>query len=117
MISREDEPLLDAPIPGQSLTAELGGRPWQKPSEMNTLEDAIDYYMAGIKYTLDTEDGYKDKDITEVDSVKAEKELLQEDVDSLVNEVTDNDNVEEEPVAIENQTEDEPKGLMARRTM
>ena len=60
---------------------------------------------------------YKDKDITEVDSVKAEKELLQEDVDSLVNEVTDNDNVEEEPVAIENQTEDEPKGLMARRTM
>jgi hypothetical protein len=44
-MSIQNEPLLDAPIPGQSLTAELGGRPWQQPSEMNTLEDAIDYYI------------------------------------------------------------------------
>ena len=41
----QDEPLLDAPIPGQSLTSELGGRPWQQPSELNTLEDAMDYYI------------------------------------------------------------------------
>jgi len=41
----QDEPLLDAPIPGQSLTSELGGKPWQQPSELNTLEDAINYYI------------------------------------------------------------------------
>ena len=44
-MSIQAEPLLDAPIPGQSLTSELGGRPWQQPSELNTLEDAIDYYI------------------------------------------------------------------------
>ena len=39
------EPELDAPIPGMSLTAELGARPWQTPSDGKTLEDAIDYYI------------------------------------------------------------------------
>tara|TARA_R110001592_G_scaffold6084_2_gene33020 strand:+ start:789 stop:1310 length:522 start_codon:yes stop_codon:yes gene_type:complete len=39
------EPELDAPIPGMSLTAELGARPWQSPSEGATLEDAVDYYI------------------------------------------------------------------------
>lgn len=35
----------DAPIPGQSLTFELGSRPWQTPPEYNTLEEALDYYL------------------------------------------------------------------------
>ena len=35
----------DAPIPGMSLTHELGARPWQTPPEMNTLEEALDYYI------------------------------------------------------------------------
>ena len=39
------EPELDAPIPGMSLTAELGARPWQSPPEGATLEDAVDYYI------------------------------------------------------------------------
>lgn len=39
------EPKLDAPIPGMSLTAELGARPWQSPPEGATLEDAVDYYI------------------------------------------------------------------------
>jgi len=38
-------PNFDAPIPGQSLTAELGGRPWQQPSKNTTVDEAIDYYM------------------------------------------------------------------------
>ncbi len=41
----QNEPLLDAPIPGQSLTSELGARPWQQKSELQTLEDAIEYYI------------------------------------------------------------------------
>lgn len=42
------EPELDAPIPGMSLTHELGNRPWQTPPEMVTVEDAIDYYIPRI---------------------------------------------------------------------
>ena len=40
------EPLFDAPIPGQSLTAELGGRPWQSPAQYSTVDEAIEYYMS-----------------------------------------------------------------------
>ena len=42
------EPELDAPIPGMSLTHELGNRPWQTPPELPTLEDAIDFYIPRI---------------------------------------------------------------------
>jgi len=42
----EPQPLLDAPIPGQSLTAELGGRPWQSPAQYPTVDEAIEYYMS-----------------------------------------------------------------------
>lgn len=38
-------PPLDAPIPGQSLTAELGGRPWQKPPQYATPEQALEHYI------------------------------------------------------------------------
>ena len=34
---------LNAPIPGQSLTAELGARPWQHPPQYNTVEEAMDF--------------------------------------------------------------------------
>jgi hypothetical protein len=40
-----NQPSFDAPIPGQSLTAELGARPWQTPSRFSTVDDTIDYYM------------------------------------------------------------------------
>ena len=38
--------MFDAPIPGQSLTAPLGGRPWQSPPQYSTVDEVIDYYMA-----------------------------------------------------------------------
>lgn len=37
--------MFDAPIPGQSLTFELGSRPWQQAPQMATVDDAIEYYM------------------------------------------------------------------------
>jgi hypothetical protein len=40
-----DRALFNAPIPGESLTAELGGRPWQTPPKLSTVDEAIDYYM------------------------------------------------------------------------
>ena len=41
-------PEINAPIPGMSLTAPLGGRPWQQPPQMATVEQAIDYYVPKI---------------------------------------------------------------------
>jgi len=35
----------DAPIPGQSLTHELGARPWQSPPQYSTIEEAIEFYI------------------------------------------------------------------------
>ena len=40
-----EETLFNAPIPGESLVAELGGRPWQTPPKMTTVDEAVDYYM------------------------------------------------------------------------
>lgn len=40
-----ENPLLDGPIPGQSLTTEPGNRPWENPPKMSTLEEAVDFYM------------------------------------------------------------------------
>jgi hypothetical protein len=45
---RKPEPQVDAPIPGQSLTAPLGGRPWQQPPQYNTVEEALEYYVPKI---------------------------------------------------------------------
>ena len=39
------EPKIDAPIAGQSLTAELGNRPWQQPPQYTTVEEALQYYI------------------------------------------------------------------------
>ena len=40
----EDNNLFDAPIAGQSLTAELGARPWQQAPQYSTVEEAFEYY-------------------------------------------------------------------------
>ncbi len=40
-----NQPSFDAPIPGQSLTMELGSRPWQSPAQFTNVDDTIDYYM------------------------------------------------------------------------
>jgi hypothetical protein len=39
---------IDAPIAGQSLTAELGNRPWQQPPQYATVEEALEYYIPRI---------------------------------------------------------------------
>ena len=39
------QPSLSRPIPGQSLTAEVGGRPWQQPAQFSTVEDSMDWYL------------------------------------------------------------------------
>jgi len=41
----KDKVQFNVPVPGESLTAELGGRPWQTPSKLTTVDEAIDYYM------------------------------------------------------------------------
>lgn len=43
------QPQLDAPIPGESLTAELGSRPWQQPPQYATVEEALDYYIPRLQ--------------------------------------------------------------------
>ncbi|MEK9917799.1 MAG: hypothetical protein VW496_00260 [Pelagibacteraceae bacterium] len=45
MVALSNQPSFSAPIPGQSLTAELGARPWQTPPEYPTVDEAIEYYM------------------------------------------------------------------------
>ena len=44
MAFRQD-PTFDAPIPGQSLTAEPRSRPWNNPPQLDTVEDAMEYYL------------------------------------------------------------------------
>ena len=44
-MQKTPELALDAPIPGQSLTAPLGDRPWQNPPQLTTVDEAMDYYL------------------------------------------------------------------------
>jgi hypothetical protein len=39
---------IDAPIAGQSLTTELGNRPWENPTQYSTVEEALDFYIPRI---------------------------------------------------------------------
>ena len=43
-----DTVALDAPIPGQSLTAPLGDRPWQKPARFSQPDVALAFYVDRI---------------------------------------------------------------------
>ena len=45
MVQISKEPSFDRPIPGQSLTAELGSRPWQGPPQYTTVDEVINFYM------------------------------------------------------------------------
>ena len=47
---KQDSPDLpiNAPIPGQSLTAPLGDRPWQKPARYSTPDQALAFYVDRI---------------------------------------------------------------------
>lgn len=39
------EVILDAPIPGQSLTAEPKSRPWRRPYRFATVDEAVEFYV------------------------------------------------------------------------
>jgi len=41
-------PMLDGPIPGQSLTSEPGNRPWEKPAQYATVEDTLSFYIDNL---------------------------------------------------------------------
>ena len=43
-----EEPNFDRHIPGQSLTSKLGQYPWQRPSQYNTVDDAMQFYAERI---------------------------------------------------------------------
>ena len=40
-----DEQNFDAPLPGMSLTTEVGNRPWQKPPRYTSTKDVVEYYI------------------------------------------------------------------------
>jgi hypothetical protein len=46
--TNKPSPMLDAPIPGQGMTAPLGGRPWQQPPKYTTPEQALSFYINRI---------------------------------------------------------------------
>ena len=39
------EPKFDAPIPGMSLTAEVGNSPWQNPPQFSSTQQVAEYYI------------------------------------------------------------------------
>ena len=44
-IKSNDVDMFNAPIPGEMLTAEMGGRPWQRPPQFSKVEDVMNYYV------------------------------------------------------------------------
>jgi len=40
---------LDAPIPGEGMTHELGDRPWQKPAQYTTVDEVMPFYVERIR--------------------------------------------------------------------
>ena len=170
---RAREPInIDGPIPGESLTAEYGGRPWQKPPQYSTVDEAMQFYMQrmendkfkddlldvidngipltiianalqlgsvmegyhsvdvgilvlpalveslaliaennGVTYKTGTEE--RDEGMTDTQFALAEKDMLNEVQDSMLDtsefDMYANEGAEEEEV------EEEPVGLMSRR--
>ena len=51
-----EEPTFDAPIPGMSLTAEVGSRPWQNAPKYATVDEAIEHYISRIVTPARTEE-------------------------------------------------------------
>ena len=51
-----NEVTFDAPIPGQSLTHEVGARPWQQPAQYPTVEGALEWYLSRFEQREATEE-------------------------------------------------------------
>ena len=125
MINNNKKILSDMPIAGQSLTHELGARPWQSPPQytiqlggvmegLHTIDVGVIISpviaeiliglaeSAEIEYTVEDEDMEEKKKPTEADVAVA--------IDDMDSDTT-------KPIVEENMVidEEEPKGLMARR--
>ena len=48
MLERDENPIVDAPIPGQSMTAPLGDRPWQRPARFVKPDETLAFYIERI---------------------------------------------------------------------
>jgi len=44
----EQDYMFDAPVPGESLTGELGAMPYEQPPQMPTVEENVDFYTSQI---------------------------------------------------------------------
>ena len=55
MYENREEPVLDLPVPGIGMTAELGGRPWQQPAQYTTVDEVAQYYIAQMQDEAFTE--------------------------------------------------------------
>lgn len=47
-IEDAQEPSFEAPIPGMSLTTELGSRPWEQPPQYTTVMETADHYIENL---------------------------------------------------------------------
>lgn len=45
---KRSKPMLDGPIPGQSLTSEPGARPWEQPAKYSTVEETLEFYIDNL---------------------------------------------------------------------
>ena len=54
------EQLLQAPIPGMSLTVEPGSVPWEQPPKYTTIQEVADYYVDSITSNTDLISGALD---------------------------------------------------------
>ena len=124
---KQPEMNLDAPVAGMSLTAELGARPWQKPPQYNTVDQAVDYYIT----RLNTED--VSEQVIDVEYKSGEEELddktkkrlsdralskfktqMLEKNDEGISVENNESTVQEEPI-VESKSPELPSGLMSRR--
>lgn len=48
-MEKANEKFLDGPIPGMSLTAEPKSRPWRRPSQVSTVDEAVAMYSMVFK--------------------------------------------------------------------
>lgn len=56
------EDMFKGPIPGQSLTGEPGSKPWEKPPQMNDVDEVVEFYLGRL-----SEEGKMDEMLTIVE--------------------------------------------------
>jgi len=49
MYENRTEPTFDAPIPGMSMTHEVGARPWQQPAQYSTIDEVAQFYIGQMQ--------------------------------------------------------------------